>query len=136
MRIKKGVVTSAKMTNTVAVIVHTSVMHPVYKKRFRRSKKFLADTNGHDVYEGDTVVIVECRPISKNKHFKVMEIAIHAPRVDDVVEEDTVEKAIHREKHAPVVEKKKMKDTKEKKGEKETKETEKEKDLPDSSPEK
>jgi len=118
MRTKTGVITSAKMTGTVAVTVHTSVMHPIYKKRFRRSKKFLADSNGHDVHEGDTVVITECRPLSKNKRFKVTEITVHAPRMDDVVEEATVEKAIHREKHAPVIEKKEEKNKKEKAGEK------------------
>ncbi|MDD5469645.1 MAG: 30S ribosomal protein S17 [Candidatus Peribacteraceae bacterium] len=113
MRTKKGVVTSAKMTGTVAVTVHTSVMHPVYKKRFRRSKKFLADVNGHEVHTGDIVIITECRPLSRNKRFKVTEITVHAPRVDDVVEEANVEKAIHREKHAPVIEKKEEKDSKE-----------------------
>ncbi len=118
MRTKKGVVTSAKMTGTVAVTVHTSVMHPVYKKRFRRSKKFLADVNGHDVHAGDIVVITECRPLSRNKRFKVTEIAVHAPRVDDVAEEASVEKAIHREKHAPVIEKKEENKKKEKAGEK------------------
>ncbi|MDD3897066.1 MAG: 30S ribosomal protein S17 [Candidatus Peribacteraceae bacterium] len=118
MRTKKGIVTSAKMTGTVSVTVHASVMHPVYKKRFRRSKKFLADTNGHDVHAGDIVIITECRPLSKNKRFKVTEIAVHAPRVDDVVEEATVEKAIHREKHAPVIEKKEEKNKKEKTAEK------------------
>ena len=115
MRTKKGVVTSAKMTGTVTVTVHAFVMHPVYKKRFRKSKKFLADTNGQDVHEGDIVVITECRPLSKNKHFKVTEIAVHAPRVDDVVEEATIEKTIHREKHAPEVAKKETKEKKEEK---------------------
>ena len=84
MRTKKGIVISAKMTNTVSVDVQSSVMHPIYKKRFVRSKKFLADSNGNDLYKGDVVTITECRPLSKNKHFKVTEILIKAPRVDDV----------------------------------------------------
>lgn len=74
MKTKQGVVTSAKMQNTVSVTVHRQVMHPLYKKAFRRSSKFLADTNGHTVKEGDTVLIEECRPLSKNKRFKVKEI--------------------------------------------------------------
>lgn len=106
MRTKKGIVTSAKMTNTVSVNVQSSVMHPIYKKSFRRSKKFLADSNCHDLYKGDVVTITECRPLSKNKHFKVTEILIKAPRVDDVADESTLEKAIHREKHAPEIVKK------------------------------
>ena len=94
------------MTNTVSVNVQSSVMHPIYKKRFRRSKKFLADSNDHDLYKGDEVVITECRPLSKHKYFKVTEILVKAPRVDDVKDEDTLEKAIHREKHAPEIVKK------------------------------
>lgn len=74
MRTKTGIVTSAKMQQTVTVAVHRSVMHPLYAKRYRVTKKFLADTAGHDVKEGDTVVITECRPISKRKCFRVTEI--------------------------------------------------------------
>ncbi len=87
MRTKKGVITSAKMQNTVVVTVHAYMNHPVYGKRFRRSKKFMADTNGQDVYEGDLVIISECRPLSKNKRFKVTEIVQHAPRVSEIQEE-------------------------------------------------
>ena len=103
---KKGTVSSAKMTGTVTVIVHAFVFHPKYKKRFRRSKKFLADVNGHDVQEGDLVIITECKPLSKNKCFKVTEIVEQAPRVSDVKEEAAIEETVHREKVAPVIEKK------------------------------
>lgn len=109
MRTKKGVVTSAKMTGTVTVTVHGFVFHPIYKKRFRRSKKFMADVNGMDVAEGDTVVITECRPLSKNKCFKVTEVVHKVAQVSDVQEEEAVEKTIHREKEAPKVEKKEEK---------------------------
>ena len=52
--------------------VHRSVMHPVYKKRYRVSKKFLADTAGQkDLGIGDTVEITECRPLSKDKNWRV-----------------------------------------------------------------
>ena len=119
MRTKKGIVTSAKMTGTVTVTVHAFVFHPIYKKRFRRSKKFLADTNGNDVYEGDLVVITECRPISKRKYFKVTEIVEKAPRVSDMKEEATLEKAVNREKIAPVIEKKEEKSKKDEPSKKE-----------------
>jgi len=109
MRTKKGIVTSAKMKNSIIVTVHHSVMHPVYRKRFRRSAKFMADTAGQDVAEGDTVVIEECRPLSKRKCFKVQEVLERAPRVSEMVEEKAVEEAMHREKGAPVVEKKEEK---------------------------
>lgn len=102
MLTKQGVITSAKMQNTVTVTVHRSRQHPLYKKSFRVSKKFLADTNGMtDLAVGDTVVITECRPLSKMKHFKVTEVVKRVPRVSEMVEEATLEKAIHREKHAP-----------------------------------
>lgn len=97
MRTKKGVVTSAKMTGTVTVTVHSHAFHPVYKKRYRKSKKFLADANKLDLYPGDEVVIEECRPLSKRKYFKVKEITRAAPRVSDVAEEEGLETAIHGE---------------------------------------
>src|SRR3989344_2516565 len=88
MRTKQGTVTSAgKMKDTVTVTVHRSVVHPVYQKRFRVSKKFLADTDGKDIGVGDLVVITECRPISKRKRFRVTEIVTAAPRVSEMVEE-------------------------------------------------
>ena len=74
MRIKKGTVTSAKMDKTVTVTVARSVMHPIYRKRFPVSKKFLADTAGMDVKEGDIVMIGETAPMSKRKRFKVIEV--------------------------------------------------------------
>jgi small subunit ribosomal protein S17 len=98
MRTKKGTVTSAKMTGTVGVTVDAFVFHPVYRKRYRRNKKFLADANGHDLYEGDLVRITECRPISKCKHFKVTEVLEKAPRVDVMKEEEGVEEAMHHHK--------------------------------------
>src|SRR3989338_1418207 len=74
MRTKKGLVTSAKMQKTVTVTVSRLVMHPKYRKRYPMSKKFLADTGEFTVKEGDTVLIGETRPISKNKHFRVLEV--------------------------------------------------------------
>ncbi|PIR48412.1 30S ribosomal protein S17 [Candidatus Peregrinibacteria bacterium CG10_big_fil_rev_8_21_14_0_10_55_24] len=107
MRQKKGIVTSAKMEGTVTVAVHSHAFHPVYKKRFRKSKKFLADAVGiEDLQEGDMVIITECRPLSKRKHFRVTEVVERAPRVSALQEEEGIEQVIHREKHAPEVSKK------------------------------
>lgn len=96
MRTKVGTITSAKMTNTVTVIVHRYVMHPKYGKRYRLSKKFLADTNGQQLGVGDEVVITECRPLSKRKCFKVTEIKKKAEQMADVRQEE-VEKTIQRD---------------------------------------
>ena len=88
MRTKVGTITSTKMTGTVTVTVHRSVFHPLYRKRYRVSKKFLADLNDmKDVGMGDTVEITECRPISKNKCFKLTQLLKRAPRVSELGEE-------------------------------------------------
>ncbi|MAE68436.1 30S ribosomal protein S17 [bacterium] len=129
MRTKKGVITSAKMTSTVSVAVHRLVFHPVYKKRYRKSKKFLCDSNGMDLYEGDKVLIEECKPMSKNKHFKVIEIIKAAPRVSDIKEDKDIEKVIHREKTGADAE------AKAKKKSEETKKSKNEEGLGDSSQE-
>lgn len=97
MTTKQGVVTSAKKTpNTIIVTVHSHAMHPLYKKRYRVSTKFMADTNGHDVNEGDEVVIVECRPLSKRKHFKVTEIVKKAQKVAEIKEDAALESVMNR----------------------------------------
>ncbi len=99
MLTKQGTITSAKMQNTVTVTVHRSRQHTLYRKSFRVSKKFLADTNGMtDLAIGDIVTIQECRPISKLKHFKVTEVVKRVPRVSEIAEEATLAEAIHREK--------------------------------------
>lgn len=100
MLTKKGTITSAgKMTNTITVVVHQQVSHPLYKKSFRQSKKFLADTAGMtDLMVGDEVVIEECRPLSKRKHFKLKEVLKRAPRVSEMAVEAGVEKELHTEK--------------------------------------
>lgn len=100
MRTKIGTITAAKMTDTVTVTVHRSVFHPLYRKRYRVSKKFLADTKGmKDLGLGDTVLITECRPLSKRKCFKITEVIKRAPRVSDIMEEGEIEGVMkHRKK--------------------------------------
>lgn len=99
MRTKKGVVTSAKMQGTVSVVVNRLVFHPVYKKRYRKSRKFLCNPNNLDLYPGDVVIITEGRPMSKNKRFTVTEIVKAAPRVDELKDDEAIAKVLHREKH-------------------------------------
>ena len=71
-RILTGVVVSDACDKTVVVRVERRVMHPVYKKFIRRSKKYAAhdEANTHKV--GDVVRIQECRPISKSKRWTVV----------------------------------------------------------------
>lgn len=94
MKTLKGTVTSAKMQSTVTVTVHRSVVHPLYKKRYRVSKKFLADSRDVSVNVGDEVVIAECRPMSKHKHFKVAQVLKQAAIVSEIKLEASVLDAI------------------------------------------
>ncbi len=73
MRTKKGTITSTKMQNTVVVTVHSYKTHPIYKKKYRVSKKYYADTAGKEYKEGDLVLISETKPMSKLKRWKVEE---------------------------------------------------------------
>lgn len=70
-RVLSGVVASNKMKDTVVVEVNRFVKHPKYHKFMRVTKRFKAHDSGNTKKIGDTVTIAECRPISKDKHFKV-----------------------------------------------------------------
>jgi len=72
-RVLTGRVTSDKMDKTVTVLVARRVMHPLYKKFIRRSKKYAAHDEANLCQIGDTVRIEECRPISKRKTWMVIE---------------------------------------------------------------
>ncbi|MFT8719827.1 30S ribosomal protein S17 [Acetobacter sp.] len=71
-RILSGRVTSDKMDKTVTVLVDRRVMHPLYKKFIRRSKKYAAHDELNVCKIGDTVRIEECTPISKRKTWAVI----------------------------------------------------------------
>ncbi|MCQ4161207.1 30S ribosomal protein S17 [Roseomonas sp. GC11] len=72
-RVLTGRVVSDKMDKTVTVLVERRVMHPLYKKFIRRSKKYAAHDDANLCKEGDVVAIEECRPISKRKTWLVIE---------------------------------------------------------------
>ena len=69
---KKGTVASDKMKNTVVVAVNSFKTHPKYQKKYRYTKKYKAHDEGNKYKIGDVVEIVPCRPISKDKRFKVL----------------------------------------------------------------
>jgi len=69
-----GVVTSDKMDKTVVVSVETLVEHPLYKKRIKQTKKFKAHDEQNQCKIGDKVRIMETRPLSKDKRWRVLEI--------------------------------------------------------------
>ncbi len=71
-RILQGVVVSDKGTNTVVVKVERRIRHPLLDKIIRRSKKYHAHDESNQIQVGETVRIVECRPISKLKTWRVV----------------------------------------------------------------
>ncbi len=73
MRTKTGIITSNKMKNTIVITVQMYKAHPKYKKKFMVSKKFFAHADDASKYKiGDEVTIVETKPISKLKRWKVI----------------------------------------------------------------
>ena len=69
-----GRVVSDKMDKTVSVAVERKIKHPVYGKYIRRTTKVLAHDAANECKEGDRVTISECRPVSKNKSWSVVNI--------------------------------------------------------------
>lgn len=74
LRTVTGRVVSNKMDKTAAVLVERLVKHPVYGKYIKRSTKFLVHDENNVCNEGDIVSITSCRPLSKNKTFKLVEV--------------------------------------------------------------
>lgn len=72
-RVMEGRVVSNKADKTVTVLVERRVMHPLYKKFFKRSKKYLAHDETNVCAIGDVVLIEECRPLSARKCWMVIE---------------------------------------------------------------
>ena len=69
-----GVVTSSKMEKTIVVTVEKKVKHPMYGKFVLKTKKFTAHDEENTCNEGDTVRIMETRPLSKSKRWRLVEI--------------------------------------------------------------
>lgn len=71
---RTGVVVSDKMDKTIVVAIKTKVRHPLYGKMVNRTRKFKAHDENNECGIGDTVKIMETRPISKDKHWRLVEI--------------------------------------------------------------
>ena len=69
-----GKVVSDKTDKTITVLVETYKNHPLYKKRVKYSKKYAAHDEKNEAKVGDTVRIVETRPLSRTKRFRLVEI--------------------------------------------------------------
>jgi small subunit ribosomal protein S17 len=73
-----GIVKSDKMDKTIVVAVETTALHPLYKKYVKRVKKLKAHDETNDAKTGDRVRVVECRPVSREKCWKLTEIVERA----------------------------------------------------------
>ncbi|GGD46671.1 30S ribosomal protein S17 [Malaciobacter pacificus] len=70
----QGVVVKKSGDKTASVLVTRSVLHPKYHKTVKRFKKYLIHDERNELNEGDTVIAVECRPLSKTKSFRLKTI--------------------------------------------------------------
>jgi len=77
-KVRVGVVVSDKMDKTVLVRIDRRVRHPLYKKTLARSNKLAAHDENNDAHVGDTVRVMETRPLSKSKRWRVVEIVERA----------------------------------------------------------
>lgn len=70
----QGVVVQKTGDKTATVLVERRVMHPRYRKFVKRFKKYLVHDEKNEVNTGDTIIAIECRPLSKRKSFRLKEV--------------------------------------------------------------
>ncbi|RJP75832.1 MAG: 30S ribosomal protein S17 [Candidatus Zixiibacteriota bacterium] len=75
---KVGTVVSNKMQKTITVAVERRVAHPLYGKYFKRTERFMAHDADSQANLGDTVRIMECRPLSRHKTWRLVEVVERA----------------------------------------------------------
>jgi small subunit ribosomal protein S17 len=85
---RSGVVVSDRMQKTVVVTVERTVMHPKYKKFLRRRTKLKAHDEQNQCHVGDRVLIVECRPLSRDKRWRVSKILERARAAEEEIKTD------------------------------------------------
>ena len=73
-KVREGMVVSDKMDKTVVVVENTMKLHKLYKKRVKTSKRYKAHDELNECHVGDKVRIMETRPLSKDKNWRVVEI--------------------------------------------------------------
>ena len=73
-----GVVASSKMEKSITVVIERKVKHPKYGKFVKKTSKFVAHDEKNECNEGDTVRIMETRPLSKRKNWRLVEIVERA----------------------------------------------------------
>lgn len=80
-KVYQGRVVSDKMDKTITVVVETYKNHPVYGKRVKYSKKYYAHDENNEATVGDVVRIMETRPLSRSKRFRLLEVVEKAVKI-------------------------------------------------------
>ena len=96
-RVLEGIVVSDKMDKTIVVKVESKQKH----KTISKNKRYKAHDEKNECREGDLVRVIECRPISKDKKFRLTKIVKKAERIEKDSMDSDVESVLKREKHAP-----------------------------------
>lgn len=73
-KVREGIVVSDKMDKTIVVAIETMVLHPIYKKRVKKTIKFKAHDENNVAQTGDKVRIMETRPLSRDKNWRLVEV--------------------------------------------------------------
>jgi small subunit ribosomal protein S17 len=81
---RQGVVVSTKMQKSIVVKVERTMKHRLYKKVIRRTKNYIAHDEEDTCGVGDVVRIMECRPLSKNKRWRLVDVVTKAPKIERV----------------------------------------------------
>ncbi|HSW79742.1 MAG TPA: 30S ribosomal protein S17 [Candidatus Saccharimonadales bacterium] len=105
-RMITGIVSSKKTDKTIVVTEHVRLTHPLYRKQYTVSKRFMAHDEKNEAQEGDKVVIIETRPISARKHFTLKSI-VQKARVQHVESENALEAYVDtsKDKHSQAAKK-------------------------------
>lgn len=88
-----GVVVSDKADKTIVIASTTRKTHPIYKKQYSVTTKYISHDEKNEAREGDKVVIVETRPISKRKHFTLQKV-VETARIQHVEPEEAKRKTV------------------------------------------
>lgn len=83
-KVLQGTVSSDRPNKTIVVTVVTHKSHPLYKKRYISSKKVMAHDENNKAKTGDKVTIIETKPISANKHFRLLEV-VERPVINEKI---------------------------------------------------
>jgi len=85
-KVRQGVVVSNKMAKSIVVRVSRTMRHPIYQKVIQRSKKYMAHCEDASVKTGDLVRIMECRPLSRHKRWRLIEVLQRSEELEQLPE--------------------------------------------------